>query len=253
MNLLFVMDPIEAVHPYQDTTFAIMLAAQRRGLGVSFCLVGDLAWDRGVARARTRPVVVRRTLGDHVDVGEAVTRPLGDFALVFMRKDPPVDLVYLHACHLLQGAPPATLVVNDPESLRSLNEKLYALQFPSLIPPTLVASEVDELLGTKLRALYQRKKGRDLFDLWLALEQGVVDPDALLSCFTRYMREGGHSVTRAQFEANLQAKARDREFRGDILPLLRPGIEWLFEAALATVQERLIRRLPGEPWRGTDS
>ena len=113
--------------------------------------------------------------------------------------------------------------------------------------------EVDELLGTKLRALYQRKKGRDLFDLWLALEQGVVDPDALLSCFTRYMREGGHSVTRAQFEANLQAKARDREFRGDILPLLRPGIEWLFEAALATVQERLIRRLPGEPWRGTDS
>ena len=67
------------------------------------------------------------------------------------------------------------------------------------------------------------------------------------------MMETGHSVTRAQFEANLHANAADREFRGDVLPLLRPGKEGNFEAALATVQERLIQRLPGAPWRGADS
>jgi len=113
--------------------------------------------------------------------------------------------------------------------------------------------EVDELLGTKLRALYQRKKGRDLFDLWFALERGVVDENVLLNCFARYMTEASNAVTRAQFEANLHAKAGDREFRGDIRPLLRPGTTWDFAAALKTVQERLIQRLPGEPWRGADA
>ena len=112
--------------------------------------------------------------------------------------------------------------------------------------------DVNELLGTKLRALYQRKKGRDLFDLWLALDRGVVDPDALVRCFARYMAETGQTVTRAQFEANLCGKAGDRDFRGDIQPLLRPGVVWDFEGALDLVHERLIQRLPGEPWRGTD-
>ena len=71
---------------------------------------------------------------------------------------------------------------------------------------------LDELLGTKLRALYQRKKGRDLFDLWHALETGRVDPLRVLACFRRYMSEGGHSATRAQFEANLQGKRKLIDF-----------------------------------------
>lgn len=82
--------------------------------------------------------------------------------------------------------------------------------------------ELDELMATKLRALYQRKKGRDLFDLWFALKQDAVDIQTLLRCFTRYMTEGGHAVTRAQFEANLHEKAGDNDFRDDIAPLLRP-------------------------------
>ena len=93
--------------------------------------------------------------------------------------------------------------------------------------------DVNELLGTKLRALYQRKKGRDLFDLWLALDRGVVDPDALIKCFARHMAETGQTVTRAQFEANLCGKAGDRDFRGDIQPLLRPGVVWDFEGSLS--------------------
>ncbi|RLB47273.1 MAG: nucleotidyl transferase AbiEii/AbiGii toxin family protein [Deltaproteobacteria bacterium] len=110
--------------------------------------------------------------------------------------------------------------------------------------------DVNELLGTKLRALYQRKKGRDLFDLWFALERGVVDTKSLLRCFDRYMAEGGHSVTRAQFEANLHEKSNDHDFRDDIVPLIRPGISWDFDEALALVNERIIESLPGSPWKG---
>ena len=107
-----------------------------------------------------------------------------------------------------------------------------------------------ELLGTKLRALYQRKKGRDLFDLAFALERGTVDAADLLRCFDRYMKEAGHSVSRAQFEANLHHKSNDRDFRDDIVPLLRPGIAWDFDAAIALVGRRLVEGLPGDAWKG---
>jgi predicted nucleotidyltransferase component of viral defense system len=112
---------------------------------------------------------------------------------------------------------------------------------------------LDELLGTKLRALYQRKKGRDLFDLWFALHRGQVDPAALISCFKRYMEDGGHSVTRAVFEANLHEKASRSDFRGDMDPLLRPGLAWDFDTAMQVVLRELIARLPGEPWQGSST
>jgi predicted nucleotidyltransferase component of viral defense system len=115
---------------------------------------------------------------------------------------------------------------------------------------TLTTFTVDELLGTKLRALYQRKKGRDLFDLWHALERGVADPTTVLDCFQRYMSEGGHRVSRAQFEANLAAKRTDLSFRADISPLLRAGIDWDFDRAMDTVLERLVANLPGNRWKG---
>ncbi len=106
-------------------------------------------------------------------------------------------------------------------------------------------------LATKLRALYQRKKGRDLFDLWFAIDQDLIDADILLTCFNRYMHEGGHAVSRAQFEANLHEKADRPDFRGDIGPLLRSGIIPDFETAMTTVLERLIHQIPGESWKGT--
>ncbi len=109
---------------------------------------------------------------------------------------------------------------------------------------------IDELLGTKLRALYQRKKGRDLFDLWLALGKDVVDADSLIRCFHRYMAEGGHAVTRALFEANLNEKAGRPDFRRDMEALLRPGLTWDFDAAMQAVLTQLVARLPGEPWKG---
>ena len=111
---------------------------------------------------------------------------------------------------------------------------------------------LDELLGTKLRALYQRKKGRDLFDLYYALTEGHTNVTALITCFDRYMTEGGHSVTRALFEANLHEKAGRKDFRSDMAPLLRHGLTWDFDEALEVVLTEIITKLPGDPWKGGD-
>jgi predicted nucleotidyltransferase component of viral defense system len=109
---------------------------------------------------------------------------------------------------------------------------------------------LDELIGTKLRALYQRKKGRDLFDLWYALDIGHANAADVIACFRRYMAEGGHTATRAQFEENLELKRGAHAFREDIAALLRPGIAWDFDSAMDVVLQRLIAILPGDPWRG---
>jgi predicted nucleotidyltransferase component of viral defense system len=94
--------------------------------------------------------------------------------------------------------------------------------------------ELDELLGTKLRALYQRKKGRDLFDLAHALRRGGVSADRLIEAFTRYMDEEGARVTRAMFEQNLAAKRTDRTFTADMAPLLASGTSWTFDGVWIT-------------------
>ena len=108
----------------------------------------------------------------------------------------------------------------------------------------------DELLGTKLRALYQRKKSRDLFDLWWAWRQTEVDFDRVVHCFAEYLAAEGHSVSRAELEANLAGKLQDRLFLADLQPLLAPGITWDLEAALEWAFEEITPRLRGNRWKG---
>lgn len=110
--------------------------------------------------------------------------------------------------------------------------------------------EFDELMGTKMRALYQRKQGRDLFDLATALNDPATDPTRIVGAFAEYMSRERHKVTRAQFEENLSLKMRDPRFVADIGPLLAAGYEWDIKAAELVVSSRLIKLLPGEPWRG---
>lgn len=110
--------------------------------------------------------------------------------------------------------------------------------------------ELDELLGTKLRALYQRKQGRDMFDLATALENPAVNPDRIVAAFSEYMIRDGHRVTRAQFEKNIAGKLGDPEFTTDIGPLLAAGFDWNIMTAAPIVSSRLIERLPGAPWKG---
>lgn len=114
----------------------------------------------------------------------------------------------------------------------------------------LLTYPLDELLGTKMRALYQRKKGRDLFDLWLALETCKVSPERAVRCFTAYLAAEGEHVTRAMFEKNLAEKRADPGFRADMTPLLAHGRAWSFDEALARVSQAYLPWLSGDPWRG---
>ncbi len=110
--------------------------------------------------------------------------------------------------------------------------------------------ELDELLATKMRALYQRKAGRDLFDLAIALTDGKADPERIVNAFVRYMEHEEHKITRALFEENFALKMKDPAFLADISPLLSDGYKWDPEAEAPLVSTRLIERLPGDSWRG---
>jgi len=108
----------------------------------------------------------------------------------------------------------------------------------------IVTYQPDELCATKLRALYQRSKGRDLFDLARALEHGVVDPEATVRCCLEYLKRSGRRITRRQFVANMRAKIRHPAFRHDTAPLLPPGVTYDPDAAYERVMGTLIDRWP---------
>lgn len=109
------------------------------------------------------------------------------------------------------------------------------------------AYRLDELMGTKLRALYQRRKGRDLFDLWLCLSRGLLDPDQVVACFAAYLEHEKRTISRAEFERNLFEKETASVFLDDVRPLLATGISYDVNVAATLVCEKLISRLAGEP------
>lgn len=109
---------------------------------------------------------------------------------------------------------------------------------------------LDELLATKLRALYQRRRGRDLFDLWDALRRGRVRRARVVQAFEAHLEAEGLRVTRTQFERNLAAKGGSRAFLTEVVPMLVAGVEYGGEAAADLVRTALVYRLPGGPWRG---
>ena len=111
--------------------------------------------------------------------------------------------------------------------------------------------QLDELLGTKVRALYQRKKGRDLFDLWKAFICTGINPEQVIRCFLKYMEHEGHRVSRAEFEQNLSEKLQDHRFLEDISPLLIMNSGWDFQSAANFVMDSLVVCLPGDAWQGT--
>ncbi len=111
---------------------------------------------------------------------------------------------------------------------------------------------LDELMGTKMRALFQRRKGRDLFDLWLCVSRARVDPQVVVDCLLRYMTQEQHPITRAQYERNLHDKQSDPIFAGDINPLLNASVVYDPAQALQLVRDVLVSRIPGEPWRGAN-
>src|SRR5688572_12516713 len=136
LDVAVVMDPIGKIKIGKDTSFAMMLEAQRRGHRLHYVFPGGLSLDGSRAMARVAPVSVHDDPADWYRLGEAQTLPLAGFDVVLMRTDPPVDADYLYDTHILAIAQAeGVLVLNDPQGLRDLNEKLGALLFPECCPP----------------------------------------------------------------------------------------------------------------------
>ena len=164
-----------------------------------------------------------------------------------------VTLVYRM---MSEGPPPLPLRLKIEINSREHFSVFGVERFPFAVRSRWFDGEADvvsylpeELLGTKLRALYQRKKGRDLFDLAVGIERLEVDLEQIIRVFSRYMEHGGTRVSRAEFELNLHGKLMDPTFIGDLQPLIAPGFDWSFETGAAVVRENLLVLLRGEPWR----
>jgi glutathione synthase len=139
------MDPIERINIAGDSTFALMLEAKARGHELSVYTPDAMSMLNGKVSARMRPVKVRDIAGDHVTQGAAARVDLSEMDVVLMRQDPPFDLAYITATHLLERVHPNTLVVNDPVSVRNAPEKIFVTEFPDLMPPTLITRDKAEI------------------------------------------------------------------------------------------------------------
>ncbi len=152
LNVAVQMDPMEGINIAGDSTFAIMLGAQARGHRLYHYLAPNLSYDEGRVRARVRPVEVRNVAGDNFTFGDWQVLDLeDDVNVVLMRQDPPFDLSYITATHLLERVQHKTLVVNDPASVRNAPEKLFVLDYARFMPPTLITRSLEETRAFQAR------------------------------------------------------------------------------------------------------
>src|ERR1700751_3245795 len=141
------MDPIETINIDGDTTFVLAREAQARGHALYHYLPTHLSLRDGRLKARGRKLEVRRERGRHHSFGPFETLDLAAMDVILMRQDPPFDMAYITATHLLEHVHPAALVVNDPASVRNAPEKLFVTRFEGLMPPTLITSDRAEILS----------------------------------------------------------------------------------------------------------
>ncbi|MET0539949.1 MAG: glutathione synthase [Xanthobacteraceae bacterium] len=139
------MDPIERISIRGDSTFALMLEAQKRGHALAYYTPDQLALRGADVFATVRPVTVRDVEGDHFALAELQRTRLQDFDVVLLRQDPPFDLAYITTTHLLERIHPGTLVVNEPAAVRNAPEKMFVMEFSDLMPPTLITRNLSEI------------------------------------------------------------------------------------------------------------
>lgn len=139
------MDPIARINIRGDSTFAMLLEAQKRGHALSYYTPETLSLAGKEVVARVQPLTVRDEEGNHFTLGDAVRTNLESFDVVLLRQDPPFDLAYITTTHLLERIHPKTLVVNDPASVRDAPEKIFVMEFADLMPPTLISRDKDEI------------------------------------------------------------------------------------------------------------
>jgi glutathione synthase len=145
------MDPIESIDIDKDSSFMMALEAERRGHQVWHYLPRHLRFDEGKVQAVARRMSVRRERGNHFTLGEAQTVALTEFDVILMRQDPPFDMAYITATHVLEHVADKVLIVNDPAEVRNAPEKLFVTHFPDLMPPTLITSDKDAIVEFRAR------------------------------------------------------------------------------------------------------
>ena len=146
LSVAVQMDPIEAINIAGDSTFALMLEAQARGHRLVYYTPDSLSLSGDRLAAMARPILeLRDAKGDHVTLGDPQKIDLASQDVVLLRQDPPFDMAYVTTTHLLERIHPKTLVVNDPRSVRDAPEKLFVMQFPQLMPPTLITRDKAEI------------------------------------------------------------------------------------------------------------
>jgi glutathione synthase len=191
LDVAIQMDPIDVINIEADSTFALALEAQLRRHVLFHYLPQDLSLSHGKVVATARPLEVRRVHGDHYTLGEPRVIDLADVDIVLMRQDPPFDMAYITATHLLEHVHPDTLVVNDPIEVRNAPEKLFVTHFPELMPPTLITSEKAEIL--EFRKAHKDIIVKPLFGNGGAgvfhIAPGDENLGALIELFTQLYRE----------------------------------------------------------------
>jgi glutathione synthase len=145
LNVAVQMDPIARINIGGDSTFALLLEAQKRGHAVSYYTPDKLSLRGDEVVAPVQKLDVRDEPGNHFTLGEPRRESLSGFDVVLLRQDPPFDLAYITSTHLLERIHPKTLVVNDPASVRNAPEKIFVMDFPQLMPPTLISRDLDEI------------------------------------------------------------------------------------------------------------
>ena len=139
------MDPIARINIRGDSTFAMLLEAQKRGHAISYYTPDHMAQRGRAVFATVRPLNVRDQEGDHFSLGESSRVNLASFDVILLRQDPPFDLAYISTTHMLERIHPNTLVVNDPAEVRNAPEKIMVMEFTDLMPPTLISRDLDEI------------------------------------------------------------------------------------------------------------
>jgi glutathione synthase len=145
LNVAVQMDPIARINVRGDSTFALLLEAQKRGHSLSYYTPDKLSQAGDDIVAPVQHLTVRDEADNHFTLGEPKRTSLRSFDVVLLRQDPPFDLAYITSTHLLERIHPKTLVVNDPASVRNAPEKLFVMNFPQLMPPTLISRDRDEI------------------------------------------------------------------------------------------------------------
>jgi glutathione synthase len=145
LNVAVQMDPIARINIRGDSTFALLLEAQKRGHALSYYTPDKLSLRGEQLVAPVQTLSVRDQAGDHFTLGEPQRVPLAQFDVILLRQDPPFDLAYITSTHFLERLHPKTLVVNNPASVRNAPEKIFVMDFPDLMPPTLISRDLDEI------------------------------------------------------------------------------------------------------------